>query len=40
MPSGKIFDRIFEMLDTSKNGKVSKGEVLEYFYKLSQGPKK
>jgi hypothetical protein len=32
---GKIFDSIFNLLDSSKNGRVSKTEMLSYFIKLS-----
>ena len=34
---GKVFDSIFAMLDDSKNGRVSKDEILGYFIKLNSG---
>ena len=32
---GPIFNRIFQVLDTSNNGKVSRDEILDYFFLLT-----
>ena len=31
---GMVFNKIFQSLDTSENGRVSKDEILDYFFKL------
>jgi len=31
---GAVFNKIFQMLDSSSNGKVDRYEMLDYFYKL------
>jgi hypothetical protein len=34
---GTVFNKIFQMLDATSNGKVSREEIVGYFYRLVEG---